>query len=292
MLATALSHGATTCSKPRKTITGCWPSKSTSTPRPVGSGAGRSPIQRDGRGDACPAWDSADQPYFRRQFDPKTSKDVRLFLDGGDDDAVVSGRGGGPRVRILGGDGRDRLADSSRGGHNKFYDDPAGPARTAGSPSKVDRRPYTAPRKSPTALPARDWGHRWIATTTLSFGPDIGLLVGGGRTLTTYGFRKNPYASRHRFRAALASGPKTYRLDYGGEFRRENSTGYAEVLVHASGIDIISFHGFGNEIAAPGNNEFYRVTQNAFTVQPSLVLPMGARASLRVGASAQVFQHR
>jgi hypothetical protein len=227
--------------------------------------------------------DSADQPYFRRQFDPKTSKDVRLFLDGGDDDAVVSGRGGGPRVRILGGDGRDRLADSSRGGHNKFYDDPTGPGRTAGSPSKVDRRPYTAPRKSPTALPARDWGHRWIATTTLSFGPDIGLLVGGGRTLTTYGFRKNPYASRHTFRAALASGPKTYRLDYGGEFRRENSTGYAEVLVHASGIDIISFHGFGNEIAAPGNNEFYRVTQNAFTVQPSLVLPMGARASLRVG---------
>jgi hypothetical protein len=226
---------------------------------------------------------SASTPYFHRQFDPGTTKEVRVFLDDGDDAAIVSGKGGGPRLRILGGEGRDLLADSSRGGHQKFYDDAAGAVRTRGSNTKVDRRPYLAPRKDPTALPPRDWGHRWLATTTLSLGPDVGLLVGGGRTLTTYGFRKNPYSTRHRFRAALASGPKTYRLDYAGDFRRENSAGYAEILVHASGIDVISFHGFGNEISAPGKNEFYRVTQNAFSIQPSLVLPIGTRASLRVG---------
>lgn len=223
------------------------------------------------------------EPYYTRRFDPKFTHEVRIFLDGGNDRAVVRGGGKGPLVRIIGGDGRDQLVDSTTGGRERFYDDGQAPARTEGNDTKLDRRPYTAPGKTPTAVPARDWGKRWTASTLLSFGPDIGVLAGGGRTLTTYGFRKNPYSSRHQFRAAFASGPKSYRLDYRGEFRRENSGSYADLTVRASGIDVISFHGFGNEIEAPGDNEFYRVTQDAFGLHPSMVFSLGTRASLRVG---------
>ena len=223
------------------------------------------------------------EPYYTRRFYPKFTDEVRIFLDGGDDRAVVRGGGKGPLVRIIGGDGRDQLVDSTSGGRERFYDDGQAPARTDGTGTKVNRRPYTAPRKTPNAVPARDWGKRWTATTSLSFGPDIGVLVGGGRTLTTYGFRKNPYASRHQFRAAFASGPKSYRLDYRGEFRRENSGSYADLIARASGIDVISFHGFGNEIEAPADNEFYRVTQDAFGLHPSMVFALGTRASLRIG---------
>ncbi|MEA2723304.1 MAG: hypothetical protein QOH59_1075 [Gemmatimonadales bacterium] len=224
----------------------------------------------------------ADDPYFRRRFDPAT-KEVRLYLDGGDDRAVVRGGSGGPGLRVLGGDGQDRLVDSTREGSERFYDDAGAPARTEGSGSKVDRRPYTVPRKNPEAVPERDWGKRWTASTSLSFGPDIGLLLGGGRTLTVYGFRKDPYASRHQFRAAFATGPKSYRVEYRGEFRRENSGTRLDLLARASGIDVISFSGFGNDNPAPGNNEFYRVTQNALRLQPSLVFGLGSRATLRVG---------
>ena len=226
---------------------------------------------------------ATNDPYFKRRFDPKATREVRVFLDGGDDKAVVRGVNGGPLLRILGGDGQDRLVDSTRGGRERFYDDPAAPARTEGSSRKVDRRPYTAPRKNPKAVPERDWGKRWTATTTLSYGPDIGVLVGGGRTLTLYGFRKDPYAARHQFKAAFATGPKSYRLEYRGEFRRENSAIRADILARASGIDVISFSGFGNENPAPGNNEFYRVTQDAFGLQPSLVFGVGPRATVRFG---------
>ena len=173
--------------------------------------------------------------------------------------------------------------DSTRKGSERFYDDPAAPERTEGLHSKVDRRPYTIPRKDPRAVPERDWGKRWTATSSLSFGPDIGMLLGVGRTLTVYGFRKDPYASRHQFRAGFATGPKSYRLEYRGAFRRENSASYADILARASGIDVISFSGFGNENPAPGNNEFYRVTQDAFGLQPSLVFALGGRASVRLG---------
>jgi hypothetical protein len=222
-------------------------------------------------------------PYFQRRFDPKTTKEVRLFLEEGDDEAVVRGGGGGPTLRIVAGEGQDRLIDSSRAGHIRFYDDPAAPARTEVVAKKVDRRPYTAARKNPKELPPRDWGKRWIPNTWATYAPDVGFFIGGGRTLTVYGFRKIPYASRHRFRAGFATGPKTYRVDYHGDFRRENSGNHAELLLRASGVDVISFHGFGNEIAAPGPNEFYRITQDAFRVQPLLVFSLGGNTSLHVG---------
>jgi Omp85 superfamily domain len=228
--------------------------------------------------------DSSGEVYLRRRFDPKVTREVRLFLDGGDDAAVVSGkRSGGPLLRIVGGPGRDTLVDSTRSGGERYYDDPSGPARAQGSGTRVDRRLYVAPRKSPHDLPPRDWGSRWTASTQASYGPDIGLFVGGGRTLTVYGFRKDPYSSRHRFRAGFATGPKTYRVDYRSEFRPENAARYAEVLLRASGVDVISFHGFGNEIAAPGNNDFYRVTQDAFGFHPSLVFALDGRTTLQVG---------
>jgi hypothetical protein len=210
------------------------------------------------------------EPYFRRRFDPGSTREVRVYLDGGNDTAVVTGAAdGGPLVRFVAGDGTDRMVDSIRSGRIRFYD---------------DRKPYVAPRKNPEDPPPRDWGSRWTASTQASYGPDIGLFVGGGRTYTTYGFRKYPFATQHRFRAGFATGPTTYRLDYRGEFHRENSSNYATVLLRASGVDVISFRGFGNEIAAPGSNQFYRVTQNAFGLNPSLVFAgRDGRTALQFG---------
>ncbi|HEX2249876.1 MAG TPA: hypothetical protein VHH32_05975, partial [Gemmatimonadales bacterium] len=84
-------------------------------------------------------------PYFHRRFTSST-KEVRLYLGPGDDRAVLSGSGsGGPLVRVLGEDGRDRLVDSARGGNAKFYDDPDAQGRTEGFGTDVNRRPYQAP---------------------------------------------------------------------------------------------------------------------------------------------------
>lgn len=224
-----------------------------------------------------------DEPYFSRRFEPKTTSEVRIFLGEGDDSATTRGRTDGILVRILGGDGQDRLVDSSTSGSERFYDDPRAPKRTFGLRSDVDRRPYTLPPRNPNELPPRDWGQHWALIGWGSFGPDIGLFLGGGATLTTYGFRKYPFDKRHRFRAGFASGPTTYRFDYRGEYRRENSRSYARLLARASGIDVIGFHGFGNETGAPGDREFFRVTQDAFSLEPSMVLAVGSAGELQLG---------
>jgi hypothetical protein len=223
------------------------------------------------------------RPYFRRRFHRSQTKEVRVFLMGGDDRVVARGQGGGIRVRILGEAGQDRLVDSVRGGGELFYDDPAGPERTTGFGSTVNRKPYHPREQDPEALPPRDWGGRWAVNVWGNYGPDMGALLGSSAVHTGYGFRKFPFATRHRVRAGFATGPKTYRVDYRGEFRRENSPSHSELLLRASGIDVITFHGFGNEISAPGDKEFYRVTQDAFSVEPSFVLSVGRHSTVRVG---------
>jgi hypothetical protein len=226
---------------------------------------------------------SGNPPYFARRFHPDDTKEVRLFLGGGDDRVVARGEGGSIRLRLLGGEGRDHLVDSVHSGRENFYDDPVGPSRAEGFGTKVDRRRYTSPQKDPKAVAPRDWGQRWAVHPWGSFGPDMGALLGATAVHTTYAFRKYPFAARHHFRAAFATGPKTYRADYRGQFRRENSPSYFELLLRASGIDVINFHGFGNEIAAPGDQEFFRVTQDAFGVEPSMIFSLGSWTTLRVG---------
>jgi outer membrane protein assembly factor BamA len=81
----------------------------------------------------------------------------------------------------------------------------------------------------------------------------------------------------------VATGPGTYRVDYQGLFRRENSRNYTDILLRASGIDVLNFHGFGNEIAAPGDKEFYRVTQDAYSFYPTLVFGLGGTSTFRIG---------
>lgn len=232
--------------------------------------------------------ESKAEPYFTRRFERKDTKELRLFLEGGDDRAVVRGKGGGIRIRVLGEDGRDQLVDSAPGGQS-FYDDPEGPNRTEGFRSNVNRHPYTAPQQAPGAVAPRDWGQRWAVNPWGNFGPDMGALIGVNAVHTTYGFRKYPYSTRHQLRAGFATGPKTYRADYRGEFRRENSATYPELFLRVSGIEVLNFHGFGNEIAAPGDQEFYRVTQDAIGVQPSMVFALGGPASIRVGPILKYF---
>lgn len=224
------------------------------------------------------------EPYLVRRFRPGETNEVRLFLHGGADTAIVRGEGGGITLRILAAGEQDRLVDSARGGKDRFYNPDAASGRTAGLGSGIDRRTWMPPpNPNPLALPPRDWGGRGQWTLWGSGGPDIGLFLGAGRTLTTYRFRKVPFASKHRLRAGFAFGPKSYRAEYRGEYHRENSGVTGGLLLRASGIEVVRFHGFGNETSATGNDEFYRVTQDQFNVAPSLQLPLASGVTFTFG---------
>jgi hypothetical protein len=218
------------------------------------------------------------EPYFRRRFDHNETKEVRLMLHSGNDAVRVRGEGGGGvRVRVLPGKGNDRVVNSSQGGRVAMYtEEPA----DSGQGVKINRKPY-APRD--TAV--RNWGDRWLSVTWLAAGPDIGLFAGTGVSFTRFGFRRDPYAERYRLRAGWSTGANTGRADLNATWIAPNSRVRAHLLARASGIDVLRFHGFGNEISADGPDEFFRVDEVDLTLVPSVSFPLGPNAEFGLGPS-------
>ena len=239
-------------------------------------------IERHGNGDldvrlahSGPHRLPAARPFYTRRFRSDETDEVRVFLHGGDDRVVVRGDHGGIRLRVVAGDGRD-LLDDSGGGGTRFYD-AAGEAELRSGPgTRLDTRPYEAPVPVPRVpwLPPRDWGHQVLAVPYSGWSADYGLFLGAGVDLRTYGFRKNPYASRHVIRGGYAFGAEVARFDYSGELRRENSGAYASLHAFASGLEVLRFYGLGNETIDEGSDDFYKVRQQQYLLAPAYTFPL------------------
>jgi len=231
------------------------------------------------------AGSSDGRPLLRRRFDRADTREVRLYLHGGNDTVHVTGSGGGaPLLRVIGGGGDDRVVDSSSGGRVRFYD-ARGHNEVAGLHRvPLDRRFYDEFRMSDsTPYPPRDWGGFYRFRPWMSSGPEVGFFVGGGVVRYNFGFRKRPWSSRLSARVGYATEAERFRAELQGDFHRVNSDVRTSVLIRASGIEVLRFFGFGNETPRTADDAFYRVRQEQYLVAPSLILPVGVAGSLAVG---------
>jgi hypothetical protein len=152
----------------------------------------------------------------------------------------------------------------------------------------IDRRPYDPPfTVAEGHLPPPDWGHKWFPFLLLAAGPDVGLLLGGGTSYTRYGFWKYPYAYRVEGRLGVATGPPTLVGDLRVTSYRLNSRVHAELYVRGSGIDVLRYHGLGNDVRLTEPSDYYLVDQRQFEVRPTVTLPLARRGTLRLGPTAQ-----
>jgi hypothetical protein len=217
------------------------------------------------------------------------TKEVQIYLGAGDDDVVTRGNPGGIELRVIGGEGHD-VVDDTHGGGTHFYGSAKGQLQ-AGPGSKLVAKSYTPPPTPKNApwVPARDWGRDTFWTPWLSYGADLGVFAGLGLDTQAFGFRKDPYANRHVLRAGWAFGESTFRADYKGEFRFENSKMFAGIDAYASGIESSRFFGYGNEASDGGDSgsDFFRVKQQQYSLNPSLALPLGPSLTFHIGPMVQ-----
>lgn len=230
--------------------------------------------------------ETPERPYYRRAFARGETRELRLYLHGGGDSVVVRGRGV-QRLRIIG-SGTDVIVDSSTGGRVRVYS-PTGPDHVTG-PGRppVDSRPYRPPFTMEEGhLPPPDWNHRSFPSLLLAGGPDVGVLIGGGASYTRYGFWKYPYAYSVEARLGIATGPPTAAGDLRVTVYRRNSRVHGDLYMRGSGIDVLRFHGLGNDVELTEPTDYYLVDQRQFEITPTLTLPLAARVSLRIGPTAQ-----
>ena len=220
--------------------------------------------------------EAAGEPFFERRFRKGETSEVRLYLHGGSDRVVASGPRDGVLVRVIGGDGYDVLDDSAGGG-TRFYDSSGTSRVVHGEGTRVDERPYVPPPENPRApwIPPRDWGRKTVPILWLGGSPDVGAFLGAGVITEGYGFRRHPFGDRQVLRAGYATGAQAFRVDYEGEFRRTNSEVVATLAARVSGIEVLRFYGFGNETSSEGPDDFFKVEQQQFSLEPSLTIPVG-----------------
>jgi len=253
-------------------------------------------VTRLGSGDTLvEAWvrgpdgEPAGDPLYSRTLHRGETREVQIYLGGGDDRVFSKGQANGLEVRVIGGRGRD-VVDDSKGGGTHFSDD-ADAELVAGPGSHVDGGTYEPPpppEKAPW-IPPRDWGRDTFYLPWLSYGSDLGVFLGAGIDTQAFGFRKDPYASRHVLRAGWAFGEKTFRADYRAEIRVENRRWYWGWYGYASGLESSRFFGFGNETSDGGDpkSDFFKAKQQQFSLTPTLALPLFRRVTFFVGPTVK-----
>ena len=227
-------------------------------------------VDRAERGDSVEVRVSAGgaDPYYRRRFLESETGEIRIYARGGDDRLTSRGTGaGGIQVRFVGGPGDDTI-DDSRGGRTHFFDHQGQNHLVEGPGTKESDKPYEHPKDRRDYLLV-DWGSRTQVMPYLSAGGDVGVVTGAQLELLDYGFRKHPWASRQRLRAGYAFGAQGFRVDYDGQWQHTNSRKRRGLFARASNIEVVRYHGVGNETSAELPNDFYKTKFAQYLLQPA-----------------------
>jgi hypothetical protein len=218
--------------------------------------------------------------FYKRTFLPSETDEIRIFLGKGNDTAVVRGASTDAiRVRVIGEEGDDVLADSVRGGAEFFYDS-EGKNQFLKRGTHVSERPWTPPEQvfgfTIGGAWRPDWGERTGWRPHFKYGEGAGLIIGAGPRITSYGFRHLPY--HWKADAALLYGTGNGRLGVttNADWRAENSPLGFTVAARATELDAFRFYGYGNDTPDIGR-DLSLVQQRVVAAEPALTWQVGWR---------------
>jgi hypothetical protein len=228
--------------------------------------------------------------YYRRRFVPAETREVRIHLHGGADQATVRGGAGAITTRIVGGGGDDVLADSSAA-RVRFYDDRGDNRFTRGRRTRVDTREYTPPayERGAGATPPRDWGREstpfdFYATWRSRIGP----VIGGGPGYESHGFRASPFSGRGNLNVVWAPLHTRFGVELRTEHHFAGTRRWGEVDARATQLANTDFFGYGNDTPPIDDSEGRRVWERQLSVQPRWHFPLSGRTWLSLGPSLRV----
>lgn len=212
--------------------------------------------------------EGADEPLVQRRFKEGETREVRLYLDGGDDRVQTFGTSGGSiDLRVAGGPGDD-LLDDSQGGGSGLYDHDGHNTVVKGPRTRVNTHYWVQPTDL-GGFPLLDWGGSRGFSPSVMAGADLGVLIGAQWQQREYGFRRLPYASLQTVRGGYSTARSGWRLEYVGDFMHTASYREHRLRALVSNIELVRFYGFGNETPAGRPSDFFRAEQREYLLAPS-----------------------
>ncbi|HET6569127.1 MAG TPA: metallophosphoesterase, partial [Rhodothermales bacterium] len=207
---------------------------------------------------------------YRRTFYADVTAEVRIYGLGGNDTFVLTGDGGtGIRVRMIGGEGEDRLVDQTTHGaeHVSFYDTVQG--ATVVGETKTDLTLSSDPMIN-TYTPSRIEVTSISPVASFGYNETSGLFIGGGIKIIDPAWRKHPYGEKHLLTANFAVRERAYNVDYQGYLVDLWHHWDGDLRARALALqNLRSFYGIGNETAA-SNRDRYRARLQWVRLMPTL----------------------
>jgi hypothetical protein len=225
-------------------------------------------------------------PYFSRRFDLSETKEIRIYLHGGDDRATVEGnvRRSIP-VRIIGGNGTNTFVDLSTVGGKRnptqFYD--AGTVQdvkyardTVDEKINIDnalnhsfnRRPWVR-AYGKLIPPLMDNGTKLSPVLGLHSQRLLGIYPVIGLARYSYGFRTVPYSSLAEADVAYSAASNRFRIRSMLDKRFEGTDVHTPVTADMSQFEVVQFHGFGNDVPDL-RGKLYDVRERQWEVRPAI----------------------
>jgi hypothetical protein len=231
--------------------------------------------------------------YFDHTYNKNETSEIILYLNEGDDEAIVSGESNSSiPVIIVGGGGKNLLIDSSivrkkflslipyHAVQTSFFYSSESDEIIKGKGTKVKKNPYPTPQTDE---------EKWEPDTKISgseieFEPllrlssEEGIFFGGGPTYYNYSFGFIPY----KYSLSLTGGYST-KLKKFSFTTNYIQTGVFENAIFETGLklsrlEVINFFGFGNNTGERDHlidRNFYNVDQSQLIISPSIAFPLG-----------------
>jgi hypothetical protein len=212
--------------------------------------------------------EGAEQPLVRRTFNEGETREIRLYLKGGNDRVSTHGvNGDGIDVRVAGGPGDDTL-DDSQGGGSGLYDHEGDNTVVRNGGTRTNDNYWIDPVDW-RGYPIRDWGGGNSIRPWAAAGADLGLLAGLQWQHKDYGFRRLPYSSLQTVRVGYSTGLAGWKAEYVGDFAHTASHRRHRIRALLSDIELVRFYGFGNETPSGHSSQFFKAEQRQYLFSPS-----------------------
>lgn len=231
-------------------------------------------------------------PFIRRTFVPEETKEVRVYLHGGDDIAVIRGASNHAiTVRVIGGGDDDILADSVGGGKNRFYDEKGKNKFVTKPGTHVSEKNWDEPRQGNGIRFDAPWRPDW--GKSFGWGPSLGHAQGGGVVLgfgpryESNGFRRLPHRWKAGANLLFATGNGEFGVSSFADYRFENSPSIFRVDARGTKFEEYRFNGYGNNTVNAGNRA--KVGQDLISIEPRYIRQIGwrSRENLSTGFDKQ-----
>ncbi|HKP29311.1 MAG TPA: BamA/TamA family outer membrane protein, partial [Gemmatimonadales bacterium] len=240
------------------------------------------------------------KPWFRRTFDASETREIRVYLHGGSDTAAVVGTvASSIPVRVIGGNGNNRLVDSSlvdgKSRRAHLYDVGVVEDIKYGKPdTNFNREPWIE-EDGKLVPPGHSRGSKMSPVLGLRTNRELGFIPHVGVDLYKYGYGKRPYASLLGLDLEYSTGINDFRIGFSADKRFEATPLHFVAQARMSSLEVISYYGLGNNTAGRISetgplSTFFDVRQRQWLLYPAAGLTLGPQTELSLGPVLQYSQ--